>query len=381
MLLTRPSLKPANVNHFFVWVLVPQFHTEDENLDYYCDFSQSIEEYTKTFAALSIPWKWQPVTIFDYATIIDEIAASKTIYTPVVLNLCDGDEVNGVPGISVVKLLEEKGLVYTGADEHFYNITTSKIHMKRAFDKARVPTPPWQEVGEHDQHADIIFEKLGCPLIVKPAISGGSMGVGVKSVVNNKNELAKQIKLLYEGYRGWKLTAGGVIAEAFITGPEFTVFIIGSYDQPHRCHIYPPVERVFHASLPDKEKFLSFDRLWEIYEHEESMPNEENFYDYQLPEASLVDEIKKLSWDAYVATGGKGYTRVDIRMDKTTGKMYVLEVNAQCGISEDENYTSIGAILRLGKNSFSEAVLEIINDAFTRSAARKMPENVTALAV
>jgi D-alanine-D-alanine ligase len=52
------------------------------------------------------------------------------------LNLCDGDEVNGTPGISVVKLLEEKGLVYTGSDEFFYHITTSKIPMKQAFDKS-----------------------------------------------------------------------------------------------------------------------------------------------------------------------------------------------------------------------------------------------------
>ncbi len=45
-----------------------------------------------------------------------------------------------------------------------------------------------------------------------------------------------------------------------------------------------------------------------------------------------------------------GYGRLDIRMDRQTGKMYVLEVNAQCGLSEDEDYTSIGAICVLEKN-------------------------------
>ena len=44
----------------------------------------------------------------------------------------------------------------------------------------------------------------------------------------------------------------------------------------------------------------------------------------------------------------------------------MLEVNAQCGISEDENFTSIGAILRYAKQSFSELVVHIINDAFLR---------------
>ena len=58
-----------------------------------------------------------------------------------------------------------------------------------------------------------------------------------------------------------------------------------------------------------------------------------------------------------------------MRMDAATGKLYVLEVNAQCGLSEDENYTSIGAILRLSGKTFTELVAEIISDAFTRNTA------------
>jgi D-alanine-D-alanine ligase len=101
------------------------------------------------------------------------------------------------------------------------------------------------------------------------------------------------------------------------------------------------------------------------------MPQEENFYEYQLPDPSLVSAIKKLSWDAYCACKGRGYTRVDLRMDAQTNELYVLEVNAQCGISEDEDFTSIGAILRLGGKTFSQLVMEILNDAFVRSAIKK----------
>jgi D-alanine-D-alanine ligase len=53
-------------------------------------------------------------------------------------------------------------------------------------------------------------------------------------------------------------------------------------------------------------------------------------------------------------------------MDANTGKMYMLEVNAQCGLSEDEDYTSIGAILRYANKSFTQLIREIINDAFSR---------------
>ena len=76
--------------------------------------------------------------------------------------------------------------------------------------------------------------------------------------------------------------------------------------------------------------------------------------------------VQKISWDAYAAVNGTGYTRVDVRIDHKTGVPYVLEVNAQCGISEDEDFTSIGAILRYANQSFTELVVHIINDAFAR---------------
>lgn len=355
-----------------VWVLAPYLQTTDENIDYYYDFSQSIAEYTKTFAEMNIEWAWQPVTMLNYTEVINTIIAEKKTrqYFPIVFNICDGDEVNGTPGISVVRLLHQSGLVYTGADEFFYDITTSKIPMKRAFDKAHVPTALWEQISSRDQDMQDIFERLGRPLIVKPAVSGGSMGLGIKNVVNNIEELEALVSQMFEGYRGWNLATDGLIAESFINGNEYTTLIVGAYDKPEFAFIYDPVERVFHESLPDNEKILSFDRLWEIYEEETPMPLEGNFYEYEEPCPDLVAQIKKISWDAFVATKGKGYTRVDLRLDKATGKIYVLEVNAQCGLSEDEDYTSIGAILRLSGKTFTELVKEIINTAFMTNATK-----------
>jgi D-alanine-D-alanine ligase len=363
------------INKIKVWVLAPYVQTNDANIDYYYDFTQSIDEYTKTFAELGLQWEWQPVTMETYADVIEKIISEKNvdINFPIVLNICDGDEVNGTPGISVVKLLRQHNLIYTGADEYFYNITTSKIPMKQAFDKAGVATAKWQAILSNPKNTTNIFEQLGTPIIVKPSVSGGSMGVGVKNVVENIDELNEQVIKMFEGYRGWNLASDGLIAEQFITGPEYTVFISGSYNNPFAAKIYTPVERIFHSSLPEKEKFLSFDRLWGIYEEEEAMPNEENFYEYALPGESLIEEIKKISWDAYVACKGVGYTRVDVRQDAVTKKLYVLEVNAQCGLSEDENFTSIGAILRFSNASFSNLIKDILEDAVSRYCSQITP--------
>ena len=350
---------PTNLK---IFVLAPSIITQDANIDYYYDFSQSILEYTKVFSELQLNWQWTPVTINDFKKTILSIKKDCVANNiePLFFNLCDGDELNEAPGISVIKYLNELQLKYTGSDEYFYNITTSKADMKDAFDEYNVANANWVFIEKIEDVDDSIFEKIGIPIIVKPAVSGGSMGVGIKNVVHNFNELQEQITKMLSGYRGWNLNTGGIVAEEFIDGAEFTVLITGNYNEPEKAKIYTPVERVFHQSLPAEERFLSFDRLWEIYEDETEMPNDENFYDYALPNENLIEEIKKISWNAYAACKGKGYTRVDVRIDAATNKMYVLEVNAQCGLSEDEDYTSIGAILKFSNVSFTSLVSDII---------------------
>lgn len=349
-----------------VWVLYPYLKTEDPNLQYYYDFSQSMEEYAKVFRELNADWVWQPITIQDYKEVVAGIKKRSGRKIPLVLNLSDGDEINGTPGVSVIHELEKNRIIYTGADTQYYNITTSKIPMKEAFDCAGVPTANWAIIRGEDDVRNGLCERLGTPIIIKPAVSGGSMGVSVKNVVYTDLDLKKRVHDLKGGYRGWDLLADGLIAEAFITGPEYTTFIVGSSSRLDRCEVYPGVERVFHPSLPEEEKFLSFDRLWEIYEDEKPMPANENFYEYQKAPDNLMEELKRITLLAYQAVGGTGYGRVDIRREQDTGKLYVLEINAQCGLSEDENYTSIGAILRYAGVSFSSIIVSIIRDAFDR---------------
>ena len=358
-----------------VWVLVPQVKTDDPNIDYYYDFSQSIAEYSRVFAKWDIPWRWQPVSMENYREVIEMIAVSATPEVPVVFNLCDGDEVNGSPGISVLCCLKESGLTYTGADAYFYAATTSKLSMKHLFEAEGVPTPAWEAVGLEGIPVNGIFERLGSPLIVKPAVSAGSMGISVKSVVHTKEALETQIEALEERYRGWSLTTGGILAERFINGEEYTTLIVGPWDDPGHCRVYLPVQRVFHPALPETEKFLSFDRLWEIYETESPIGDYEDFYTYELPDAMLIPEIQRVSLDAYRAVRGQGYGRVDLRRN-VQGQLQVLEVNAQCGLSEDENYTSIGAILRLSDIPYATLVEDIIRDALRRAGLK--PLNVSS---
>ena len=352
-------------HNLYVIVLAPTLHSNNENIDYYCDYTQSIAEYTKVFAELQIQWIWQPVTIDDYENIILEKQsfAEKNNLKAVFFNLCDGDETNAVPGVSVIHFLNDIKATYTGSDDYFYDITTSKQFMKLAFDDEKVANADWTFVDNVNEIEENVFEILGTPLIVKPAVSAGSMGVGIKNVVHNLEELTTQVSKIIDGYNGWNLNIGGIVIEQFIKGREFTVFICGDFDQPKKAIVFNAIERVFHNSLQEEERFLSFDRLWEIYKDETQMPNQENFYEYALAPENLLESLKQISWNAFVACKGKGYTRVDVRLDSATNELFVLEVNAQCGISDDENYTSIGAILKHNNYSFTQLVERIVANA------------------
>lgn len=351
-----------------VWVLVPVMPTADEHLQYYGDFEQSRGEFTRAFEALGRPWRWQPVGIDNIDLIVGRIADAGG--APLVVNLCDGDELNGVPGLSVIDALERAGLPYTGSDRAFYDITTSKIVMKQAFDAAGVPTPPWSIVQPRQREWRSAFRTPGCPLIVKPAVSAGSLGIGIDSVVRTPQALARRVRALAEGYRGWDLASAGILAETYIAGPEYTTFIVGDHVDPAHAHVYPAVERVFNAALPDTERFLSFDRLWEFHEHEAPVAGQGSLWEYAPAPAARAAAIEAVSWAAYCAVGGVGYGRVDLREDARTGALHVLEVNAQCGLSEDENYTSIGAILRFADVPFHALVGELLAHAERRHARR-----------
>lgn len=357
-------------DEFIVWVLAPFIETNDPNLQYYYDYTQSIAEYQKVFQEIGCEWKWQNTTLSGIDESLQKIRDYPTTKTPIVINLCDGDELNGIPGISVIHKLEALGLAYTGSDDYFYRITTSKIPMKEAFDQHQVATAPWKVIDPSKTAAADIFREIGETVIVKPAISAGSMGLSIHNVVSNEAEYAAILKTMQEGYRGWKLDTGGIFVEEFVNGPEYTTLVVGSSSNPENLHCYPAVERVFHDALPEKEQFLSFDRLWETYDNEAQLPDQGFLYNYRPAEASLNARLEQLSLQAFRSVGGTGYGRLDIRMNRKTGDLYVLEVNAQCGLSEDENYTSIGAILRFAKKSFTYLVIEIIEDAMKRYGAK-----------
>ncbi len=115
-------------------------------------------------------------------SIVDETRDSNNNLRSVVLNLCDGFETDGYPGISVSRGCAARRLFYTGSDVAFEEATRAKTDMKQRFAAFGVPTAAHIVLSSETTAAEI--DALNSyPLIVKPSISSASCGINDESVV------------------------------------------------------------------------------------------------------------------------------------------------------------------------------------------------------
>jgi hypothetical protein len=174
---------------------------------------------------------------------------------------------------------------------------------------------------------------------------------------------------------------------------------------------YAPVERVFDSSLPFFERFISYELFWEIsraatelgkdefvfkgvpdapsnaiaesaaavemttrlrrkQRNNSSAASHEETEEVSLP---LAQALQEEALKAYIAVGGSGYARVDIRLDdggdratnRRRPRIQVLEVNANCGITQYKQ-TAMGEILRESGLGFVHLLDTFFDDAIRR---------------
>ncbi|GAB4181768.1 MAG: hypothetical protein Fur006_17020 [Coleofasciculaceae cyanobacterium] len=365
---------PVPSSKLFVWVFIPYCIQGQKLISEEYDNPATHQELADVFAELGVAWKWQPITLENMHAVVEEVAASSNEYIPLVLNYCDGlDEIDGYPGVSVVKLLEAKSIIFTGVDACFYNLCDSKILMKRTFVGAGVATAPY-EVVDSDKSIQGVCDRLGTPLIVKPAMSMGARGLSLQSVVYSDDQIRQQIQWLVQGTHDIQFTQENIFVERFINGREFTVFLIGSANHPDDIKIYPPLEKYFNSNLPEIERFFTYD-LYHLGMdgRRTTLPPEEPLFECRLVTPDLCNRLSDLAKRAYCSVSANGYGRVDIRMDKNSQDLFVLEVNPNCAISSiplpksaEEGATSVGTILHLAGIPFAQLMSEMIAEAFAR---------------
>ena len=338
-----------------IWALTPYLVRDRKLVGESYDNEQTKIEVATAFHQLGLPWIWQPVVPDCIGEVLAQIAKSREKTDAVIFNFCDGDDINGYPGLALLRALEASAIPFTGARARFYEISTSKVLIKEALLRAGVPTAPF-EILPHTGAVDGICDRMGAPLFLKPATSAAGWGLTLRSVVHTDAEIAACRDELLSGEMAQYFTHDTLFVEKFLRGPEFTVFVGGYYDRPGELWTLPPTERVFDPAIPPEQRILCNERL--------GRP----FYHYEPAPPALSDALIELAKSAFCAVEGTSYGRVDIRMDCPAGQLYVLEVNANPGISGDEEVVSVGRMLALANMTFAGLLAAILGQTLEQAA-------------
>ena len=198
-------------------------------------------------------------------------------------------------------VLEALGVPYTGSRVLGSALSMDKLRTKMCWKSAGIPTPAWW-ILRSDEDVLSCAEALGFPVIVKPALEGSSIGISRASSVDEL-KAARCDAARYQC---------DVIAEAWVSGEEYTVAILD-------------------------EKPLPMIRL--------ETPN--IFYDYDAKYCAdttryhcpcgLTDEmeeqLQELALNAYRTLDASGWGRVDLFLDAEQ-QPWLIEVNTVPGMTD-----------------------------------------------
>jgi D-alanine-D-alanine ligase len=226
--------------------------------------------------------------------------------------------------------LECLGIPYTGSGVLGSAIGMDKLRTKRLAQAVGIATSDYVELtGEQD--LDAALSRLALPLIVKPATQGSSVGM---TKVERPEELLP-------AYRVAAAVDHSVLAEAWISGAEYTVSILNGRALPS-IRIQPATTFYDYEAkyLRDDTQYFCPSGL--------SKPAEEH--------------LAALGLAAFAAVGAEGWGRADFMMD-STGRPQLLEVNTVPGMTD---HSLVPMAAKAAGINFDELVWRILESSFTR---------------
>lgn len=221
---------------------------------------------------------------------------------------------NGEDG-TVQGLCELAGIPYVGSGVIGSAACMDKCIAKILFEKAGIPQANWVELKLGDTpDFELIEEKLGYPCFIKPSSAGSSMGV---TKAENKDALKAGIELaLKHDYK--------VLIEETIDAREVECGVMGNLE--------PDTADVLGEIKPAKE-FYDFEAKYEDEDSKLMIP---------APiEPETEKKIKEYAKKAYKICECRGHSRVDFFVEKTTGAIYLNEINTIPGFTPISMYPKV----------------------------------------
>jgi D-alanine-D-alanine ligase len=244
---------------------------------------------------------------------------------------------------TVQELLELVGVPYTASRPSACIRCMDKVVAKHALRDVGLPTPDFyafsqtafEELGAA-RALPAIEERLGFPIVVKPAGQGSALGVKfARSAADVPGAIVAAFS--YDTK---------VLLERYVVGRDLAVSVLDGVGA------LPVVEAV-----PREEDFYDFEARYEIGRTEFTCPAEIG--------TEATARAQELAVAAYETLGCRGFARVDLMLDRE-GELCVLEANAIPGLTET-------SLLPLAADaagiSFDALIARIVELAVSRAPA------------
>lgn len=242
---------------------------------------------------------------------------------------------NGEDG-TVQGLLDLLKIPYQGAGVLGSALAMNKLAAKKMYEQAGLPVPPYIPFSKGNKlktdllEIDSWVERVGLPIVVKPACAGSSVGM---SIVKNREDIAAAIEKALQ----FDTT---LILEAYIKGVELTCGVLGNSD----LEALPVIE-----IIPGKGyEFFDYNAKYLKGASEEICPA-------RIDDA-IRDRVQEYAIAAHRALFLKGYSRSDMIL--SDGKIFLLETNTIPGMTATSLYPQSA---RVAGYSFSQILDRLIS--------------------
>jgi len=246
---------------------------------------------------------------------------------------------------TVQALLEAIGVPYTGSGPAACMRCTDKVLAKRLMCEAKIPTPRFHAVRESSikelgaaAAMPRIEADLGFPLVVKPASGGSALGVKFART-------SAELPAALVGAFSYDAT---VLIERYVDGRDLAVSVIDGEGGAGGGPVALPIVE----AVPREEGFYDYESRYEIGRTTFLCPAE-------LPAETTV-RAQELALEVYELLGCRGVARVDLMLERDSGELWVLEVNAVPGMTETSLLPQAADAAGIG---FDELVQRILASA------------------
>jgi len=266
-----------------------------------------------------------------------------------VFNLCEGVHGRSEWEEHVVGSLEFAGVPVTGASLWTIAACRRKAVANALLAQAGLPIPRWTIAQ------GTIDDDFPLPAIVKPAAEDASAGLDRGSVVADRKALRARVAAMTEQF-------DEVLVQEYVGGREFNVGFVGNRTLP--------IAEIDFARMPEGAwPILTYAGKWEPGSPDDlgSVPV------CPAPVTQkLAERLVKLAEAAWRVMQGKGYGRVDLRVDEQ-GRSWILEVNPNPDLNDDAGLARMARATGWDYAELVRRVAEVaLRDAQGATAAREL---------